>query len=57
MEELPFIFAFTGGILLLLALRSLLTSLLYRRATNSTYLCELNDVLTKDEHRVKGRFE
>ena len=57
MEEISVFWLMTGGFVILLAVRGLITELYNKRMASNGYVHELNDVLNKDEYRVKGRFE
>jgi len=56
MEEL-YLFWILAGFFVVLALRNLITKFVLKRAINDDYAHDLHDILTKDEHKVKGRFD
>ncbi len=56
MEELSF-FWIIAGLVIILALRNFLFRLFAKRAVVDDYAKDLHDILTKDEHKVKGRFD
>ena len=46
-----------AGIASAMLLRRLITAITAQRRTANDYTRELHDILTKEEHKVKGRFE
>lgn len=56
MEEFALLWV-VGGFLTIVALRGLLARFAQWSVKNDEYRRELHEILTKDEHKVKGRFE
>ena len=56
MEELSFVWLIAGFVTVL-ALRSIFSRLVRLSAEQDDYSREVRDILTKDEYKVKGRFE